>query len=67
MSLADQITKLGKRLDDSIEGVLAEQIGTNSRLDDLDFQLGEVRDLLHRVLSLLETDEEGQGGQPGSN
>lgn len=54
MTLADQITKLGKRLDDSIEGVLAEQIGTNSRLDDLDYQIGEVRDLLNHVLALLQ-------------
>lgn len=62
MSLAEQITKMGKRLDDSIDGLLAEQIGTNSRLDDLDHQIGDVRDLLSQVLALLQPADDGTGG-----
>lgn len=54
MSISDQMAKLGKRMDDALDGVLAEQIGTNSRIDDLDHQLGDVRDLLLKVISLLE-------------
>lgn len=62
MSIADQIKAMEKRLDDSLDGVLAEQIGTNARIDDLDHQIGDVRDLLLRVLALLEPQEKGRGG-----
>lgn len=58
MSLADQLTAMGKRLDEAVDGVLAEQIGTNGRLDDLDFQLGEMRDMLKLVLSLLQSEDQ---------
>jgi hypothetical protein len=57
MNLADQITAMEKRLDEAVDGVLAEQIGTNSRLDDMDFQLREMRDMLAAVLSLLQPEE----------
>lgn len=58
MSLADQITAMGKRLDETLDGMYAEQISTTAKLDDLDANISEVRDLLVRVLSLLETEEE---------
>jgi hypothetical protein len=58
MSLADQITAMGKRLDDTLDGMYAEQISTTAKLDDLDANISEVRDLLVRVLSLLESEEE---------
>ncbi len=58
MSLADQISAMGKGLDELIDGVMAEQISANGRLDDLDYQIGEVRELLSRVLALLEPEEE---------
>lgn len=58
MSLADQITAMGKRLDETLDGMYAEQISTTAKLDDLDANISEVRDLLVRVLSLLESEEE---------
>lgn len=60
MSISDQMATLGKRMDDALDGVLAEQIGTNSRIDDLDHQIGDVRDLLLRVLALLGQADDGQ-------
>lgn len=54
MSLADQITAMGKRLDETLDGIYAEQIGTTAKLDDLDFQVRAIRGLLERVLKLLD-------------
>lgn len=58
MSLADQLNAMGKRLDEAIDGVLAEQISATAKLDDLDFQISELRDMLGQVLALLEPEDD---------
>ncbi|MDR6535600.1 hypothetical protein [Variovorax soli] len=58
MSLVDQLTRTEKSVLDALDGVLAEHISTSGRLDDLDFQIGELRDLLTRVLALLEPEDD---------
>lgn len=66
MSVIDHLKGVEKRLNETMDGVLAEQIGTNSRIDDLDHQIGDVRDLLLRVLSLLESEDDAPGGASAS-
>ena len=44
----------------AIDGVLAEQISATGRLDDLDAQLGEIKDILIHIISLLEPNEDNQ-------
>jgi len=58
MTLITELRAVEKRLSEQIDGIEAEQITINGKLDDLDFRLGEIRDVLGAILALLEPEEE---------
>lgn len=52
------MSKAEKEMLELLDGIQAEQISIAAKLDDLDFQLGEIRDVLGAILALLEPEEE---------
>lgn len=58
MSVLSELRAVEKRLNEQIDGIQAEQITMNGKLDDLDHQLGEIRDVLGAILALLEPEDE---------
>lgn len=63
MNVAARLDQVEKDLAEMLDGVQGDAITISGKLDDLSFEIGEVRDLLTRVLDLLQPEDEGDGSQ----